>query len=610
MKSIKPYVTGVLAVVLLTLTCISSHAFVGPTNFFAYNFDNSTQAGIFGNWFGGDYVTNAWDSSQDSSNNSLSGALELEVIYNKSQYVLWDGATPSYSGLPLTGFATFTNLEWDIMYSSATIPQIRTNASGGPMDFGNARIGSREPSYAQDWYFYYTVPATNSSGNPNNMTWVHLRANLSGVPTAFPGLAASGLVNTMFAQDDNAFGNNVLSGTQLIWYDNVFYTGWISPVPPPVLAIQKTTPGLQLFGGTGQYGRSELQITTNYLNDGWIGTGTTYPVTYSFTLASNGGVPGGLDTHLTFLPAGTGQDTPEGNSGADYQQEGCLWLQFVSGNSTNTACVANFSWKTNASGSNPNSPTPSTNGGVVLWFTNSVRAGTWTVEFDSAITGKITPPGSNNLTGNSFIPFDLSNPNPGAMPGGNVAAPALSSAAATANFSNPIYVRFGIMNYGNPANSPNGDQWNSISVSGTAGTNFNIDFTHQGYSTNSAVAGLDTTLWDLTSTDGGAINTVQVPTNAPYWVTWNTPDAGWNNLVTSTNLNGPWSLVEAYNNSYADGTNNLYVVPTQGLHNGVKWNLMLPQYLPTADGDTNLGPLSKTAFFRLTTNTNRPAGSP
>lgn len=622
MKSMKLYVTGILAAVSLALTCISSHAFVGPTNFFAYNFDNSSQSSIFGNWFGGGYVTNAWDSSQDSSNNVLSGAMELEVNYNGGQYVLWDGATPSYSGLPIAGITKFTNLQFDVMYSITNAPAFRTNppAGGGAVagvpDFGSSRIGSRTSGFAQDWYFYYAIPETNSLGNPNT-GWNHMNVDLSGVPAGFSALIASGLVNTMFSLDTGfPGGNNQLHGTQFIWFDNIQYNGWISPVPPPVLSIQKTVPGLMIFGDGGQFGRNELQITTNQPNEGWIGTGTTYPVTYSWTTPGNANVPGGLDTHLTFLPTGPGFDTPEGNAGADYQQTHTLWLQIASGNPANTACLCNFSWKTNnpaggaGGGSNPNAPgtnsTGATNGGVVLFFTNSVRAGTWTLTWNSAITGTITCPGSNSITGNNPIPFDLSNPGPNN--GGGTPAPPLSSPDAQVHFANPMDVRIGDMQLGNPGNNPNGDLWTKISIHGTAGTNFDYDFTQQAFNTNSVPSGVDPTLWALNSSDAGISATIQVPTNgAPYWVKWNTPDSTWNNLATATNITGPWNPVEHYNNSYADGTNNLFVIPTQTTHTAVKWNMMFTKYLPTADGSTNLtGALSPDAFFRLTTDTNRP----
>ena len=607
MKTTKLPVTEILAAISLALTCISSHAQY-VTNFMAYNFDTNQVTGIW-TGFGADFVSVQWDPTEDSSNNPASGSMKLEVNYQGGQYFLWDGAMPSYSPLPLIGIISFTNLQFDVKYYSTAPGLIRTNVS--PWDFGDARIGTIEPSYVQDWYSYYAVPATNSLGQPNT-NWVHISVNLSLLPIAIPFYE---IFNTVFAQDDANYGNNVLSGTQFIWFDNIQYIGWVSPVPPPTLSIQAASQGLQLFPGAGIYGRSQLQISTNYLNDGWIGPGTTYPASYAFTVNDNATTPGGLDTHLTFLPSTFDTGYP-GYSGEDYAGPDTLWLQIISGSGTNTSCVANFSWKTNAMGCNPNFPTTNSlgqyEGGVVLWFTNSVRAGTWTVTFNSDVSGTIACPGTNS-TGLNPIPFNLSAPTLASVPAGNVLAPPLSSAGADTNFANPMVVRFGDMNYGNQ-NRSQPDQWNNISVSGTAGTNFTVDFTKQGFNTNTMPSGLDPNLWDLTSSDGGATVTIQVPTNAPYWVNWNTPDAGWNNLCAATNVLGPWKL-DSYYNGYGDGTNasGEYVIGTQTAHNGVKWNLMLPQYLPTANGlSNNPTPptypynLSPDAFFRLTTDTNTP----
>jgi hypothetical protein len=448
------------------------------------------------------------------------------------------------------------------------------------------------PSYSLDWYYYYAVPATNGLGEPNT-NWVHINADLSGVATAFPDLNGN-INNTMFEQDDGA-----LSGTQYIWFDNIQYIGWVSPVPPPVMSIQQTIPALRMFGGVGVYGRSQLQITTNYLNDGWIGAGTTYPVSYSFTLMDNATTPGGLDTHLTFLPPNF-NPSYEGNSAEDYAGSNCVWLQIISGTGTNTACVANFSWKTNDPGCDPNSVHTNAagqyDGGVVLWFTNSVRAGTWTVTWSNDITGSITCPGTNS-TGQDPVPFNLTAPTLGSVPSGNNLASAINASSNwDANFANPMVVRFGIMNYGNAGLGAYGDDWSSISVSGTAGTNFTVDFTKQGFNMSTAPSGLDPSLWDLTSSDGGAAETIQVPTNAPYWLIWNTNGYY---LEDATNLTGPWRLPEYYN-GYGDGSNYIYTLPTETLHGGTNWSLMLSQYLPTANGLAG-GPLSPTAYFRLTT---------
>ena len=154
-------------------------------------------------------------------------------------------------------------------------------------------------------------------------------------------------------------------------------------------------------------------------------------------------------------------------------------------------------------------------------------------------------------------------------------------------FSGPGQVRFGIQNNGNTANGGVPHDWAKISVSGTLGAQINEDFTLAGANQ------LDTTIWNLATSDGvGVVNLV--PTNAPYWVKWTVlGDAGFA-LTTSTNVTGPWLLPEFYNN-YADGTATL---PTQTTQAGIRWNLMLPQYLPTVDGLPG-GTISPNAFFRL-----------
>jgi hypothetical protein len=187
----------------------------------------------------------------------------------------------------------FTNLSWDMRYYSAVYPQIRTNVS--PWDFGYARVGSRSLGFGQDWYYYYAVPATNGLGQPNT-NWIQMSVDLAQALAGFPDLESSGLINTMFAQDDANFGNAVLSGTQFIWFDNITYIGWLPRALRPQMSIQQTIPALRMFGGNSAYGHSQIQISTNYLNDGWIGG--TYPVTYSLTLLDNATSPGGLDTHI------------------------------------------------------------------------------------------------------------------------------------------------------------------------------------------------------------------------------------------------------------------------------------------------------------------------
>src|SRR6185437_11475827 len=360
----------------------------------------------------------------------------------------------------------------------------------GSLDYGYMRMGSRGPSFSQDWIYYFAISATNGAGLPNT-NWNHVSVDLRQVAQNFGDLSA-GLVNLIFGMDAGAYGNSGLIGPQTIWIDNITLNGAIPNPPPPTVSILKTTPALRLFGGSGQFGRAQVQLVDT--SESWIGG--TFPVSYSFTVLDNATSPGGLDYHIHFI-----QGT-DGYSGADYTDNNVLWLQIVSGSGTNTSCVANLSWKTNAPASNPN------NHAVALQITNAVLAGTWTVTFLSDTNGTLTAPGA------SPAPFSL----------------ALDDVDAISDFGAPMEVRFGIQNNGNPANGGIPHDCSNITVSGTAGTQINEDFTKE--STNQ----LDSTIWDLGHSDGVGVVEL-VPTNAPYWVKWTTPDNGFN-LINGSSLTG------------------------------------------------------------------------
>jgi hypothetical protein len=456
----------------------------------------------WGNWFGGVFQGVSWDASNDSSNNPNSGSLQLLLNFpGGNQYVMWDGSTPNYAPLDL---GTWTNLSFDIRYDASSTIRTNTSAAGangslgvGSLDFGYMRVGSRSPSFSQDWITYFTVSATNGAGLPNT-NWTRISVDLRQVTQSYSDLSA-GLVNLIFGIDAGAYGNAPLRGAQTVWIDNIKLSGAIPNPPPPTLSIVKTTPALRLFGGAGQFGRAQLQVVDP--NESWIGG--NFPVSYSFTALDNATSPGGLDYHIHFIQGGNGY------SGADYTDNNVLWLQILSGSGTNTACVANLSWKTNATASNPDQ------NNVALRITNSVLAGTWTVTFLSDTNGTLTAPGA------SAVPFSI----------------ALADADAVTAFSNPMEIRFGIQNNGNTANGGIPHDWANVSISGTAGTQINEDFTKE--STNQ----LDTTIWDLGHSDGaGVVNLV--PTNAPYWVRWTLPDSGFSLLNGTALLNRTnWNAV-------------------------------------------------------------------
>lgn len=520
------------------------------TNLMLYNFntDQVTDTGygtVWGNWFGGMFGGVAWDGAIDASNNAGSGSLKLTLnAVGSDQYVLWDGATPSYSPLDL---GTWTNLSFDIRYDASSAIRTNTTDAGmngslgpGSLDFGFMRVGSRGPSFSQDWIRYFAVSATNGAGLPNT-DWTRVNVDLRQVTQNFSDLSA-GLVDIIFGMDGGSYGNNSLVGPQTIWIDNIQLSGQIPNPPPPTVSIEKATPALRMFGGSGQYGRAQLQVVGG--NESWIGG--TFPKTYSFTVLDNATSPGALDYHMHFIQGS------DGYSGADYTQPTVLWLQIISGTGTNTECVANISWKTNAPNVNPNQ---TSSGAVALTITNSVLAGTWTLTFDSNTSGTLTAPGA------SPVPFTL----------------ALSDADAVSSFSNPLELRFGIQNFGNPANGGVPHDWAKISVSGTAGLQINEDFTQKG--TNQ----LDTAIWDLGHSDG--VNLINlVPTNAPYWVKWTLPDSGFS-LVQSTSLGTPIGSWDTVSN----------VTPMS--HGGVRWVLVPGASLP--NGGTSFFGLIRRTFSQL-----------
>ncbi len=544
------FAAGVLAAIALATGSMSLQA--QPTNLTLYNFDTdevtTTPYGTtWGNWFGGVFQSVAWDPTTDSSNNPSSGSMRLSLLFTGgNQYVLNDGFFPSYTPLDLL---TWTNLSFDIRYDASSA--IRTNTAGagingsqgvGSLDFGYMRIGSKGNGgdFGQYWYYYFAIPATNAAGLPNT-NWQHVSINLKGVAQTFSALSA-GLSDILIGMDAGAYGNSVIVGPQTNWFDNIRLTGEIPKPPPPTMAIEKARPALRLFGGSGQYGRAQLQVVGG--NESWVGS--TFPVIYSFTVLDNATSPGGLDYHIHLI-GGT-----DGYSGADYTQSNVLWLQIISGSGTNTACVANVSWKTNAPAANPNQ---TASGAIALTITNPVLAGTWTLTFNSNTNGTLTAPGA------APVPFTL----------------LLSDADVVTFFSDPLEARFGIQNFGNTANGGVPHDWAHISVSGTAGIQINEDFTHEG--TNQ----LDAAVWDLGHSDGaGVVNLV--PTNAPYWVRWTTPDAGFS-------LNSRASLLGGASNWNAVAN----VAPTT--QSGVRWALIPGSSLPA--GPENYFAMVKRSFDQL-----------
>ena len=547
-----------LAALAFTLLSVSGQA--QTTNFMVYNFNsdilNYGGGGSWGNWFGGVYQSAFWDSTQDSSNNPSSGALMVSLLCSGGdQYVLYDGEYPGYT-VDLT--TTFTNLSFDILYSANSAVRTNTSPAGadgstgvGSLDYGYMRVGSSK-NWDQEWFYYFATPATNGLGQPNT-NWNHISIPLSNVVASLPTLSTMG--NLLFGIDGANYGNHPLVGPQTYWLDNIQFIGPVGGIQsqPPLMSVKKTVPALRLFGGSGgQYSRS--QLTTFDENQSWIGDGTTYPVSYSFTLLSVPTNPGNLDMHIFFLPLNFfNGESLSGNHDMDYHVLNSLWLRIQGGVGTDV-CTADITWKTNAGYQN------ATN--TDLLITNPVAVGTWTITFNNTNSGTLTAPGA------SPVPFTIHDPN------------------IVADFGNPMILSFGNQCNGVAANQGVPNDWTRISVSGVAGLNENDNFTTDN--------SIDSNVWDWSNSN--TTNSVVLVTNgAPYWVTWTAPSTGFGLGVSTNVASGPWKLPEYYN-GYADGTN----LPSLAIQGKLNWALVPANCLPTVDGQPQTGQqLAPNAFFRL-----------
>jgi hypothetical protein len=336
-------------------------------------------------------------------------------------------------------------------------------------------------------------------------------------------------------------GNTNMNGNQIFWIDNVQLIGPVGGIFHPVsMSAVKATPALRAFIGSANiYARA--QLTTVNANESWVGG--SYPVTYSFKLLDFPNV-NQVQTHLEIIPG----PAYTGNSGADYGNTNCLWLQILSDG--NGGYTANVSWKTNNVNNNPN------NTEFSIASTNS-PAGTWTLTFNSATTGTVSGPGF------SATAFTIHDPN------------------VVNDFGNPATLVVG--------NQPNGvtsgeglpSDYAGITVTGTAGP----------ISDNFTTASTLDPVWTTANADNPN-SVVLVTSSQPLWLNWNNPYNGYGLGVSTSLTSGNWMLPQYYNG--------YYTTPTLINNGKFTWALVPISCLPTVDGNPQIGQaLSPNAFFRL-----------
>ena len=548
---------GMLALSILQFAVVSSLAQIATNGnvIIVNNFDTADQvtnnkAHAWQNWYGTAYSNVLW-SVNDASNNVNSGSLEIVAYFPDagvggnygSQFLAIDGFGPFFPPLPGNGAATnyyATNFSCDVQVA----PYSLTNQFG---QFPTLEFGTATTNYTSAFDFgQLTLYSTNTN-------WVH-------VSFAIPASANWVQIPGVFIK---AYSS--LTGVDVVYVDNItFSISQTTNAPaPPVVNIQKPTVGLRMFAGTTASIYDRQELTTWDHNEGWIGAGTTYPVTYSYTLKSfptldtNGGTEI-FRFHIFLIPNTPLVNPITGNMYIDYQAPNMLWLNVQAQTSVSiTNVTADIQWKVANPNANPNH--------TDLTITNATALGTWTLTFNSATTGTLTAPGASPV---AFV---------------------LSDASAATDFANPVTAIFGVEPDSGFGQGKYADVA-SISTHNVAGVNINDNFT-----TDSV---LNTNIWDASnSLDTNSV--VLVTTNAAYWVYWNAPAVGFVlGTKAAVNTNIVLKTPDYYANYVTNGPGGPLTAPFTHIQANNIWALIPNNALPTVNTLSN-GVPSANGFFEL-----------
>ena len=189
---------------------------------------NSYSAGqitnVWGNWFGNAFQSLAWDGASDANGNPNSGSLKILANFDGS------GSIPNqfevYNGFnsinpPLNG-TQYTNFQCDVRFAAGSAVAVFGTSNFGRLEFGIATAG-----YGQDYFGGVTVPASNTN-------WVHVSLPINA--GADTNLLSIG--NILIHIYGPYYGSPGLSGTSVLWVDNIKFVG--SPPPPNVCVVDRT----------------------------------------------------------------------------------------------------------------------------------------------------------------------------------------------------------------------------------------------------------------------------------------------------------------------------------------------------------------------------------
>jgi hypothetical protein len=428
---------------------------------------NDASTATFSRWWGAAVQTYEFDPATDVGNDPASGSQKITVAFNLASYGGDNQFAAQYNVNSFNG-ADYTNLVFDIRFDP-TSPQQDTT-------FGNLEFGLTASDFSTIQLGTVAVPG-------GTVGWTHIEAR---VDPATPKLDnVRGFWFKIWSG-----GGNGMTGTSVLWIDNLglYANTNVAPPPPPTLGMTRANPGLRVFASqTGaQYQRQNIYTRTS---TGYSWVGRTEPVTYSLTVADYpDGTHNGFQTHLFLVP---GANLPDWESSPDWNEPNLIFLDI--GNGADGTGYASLRYKTNLP-----------NGNTMVYNANPANGPVGTI----ASVGSPTPNGTWSLTFNNDTEVTITAPN-------GATATASLPAEAAALFADPMHVYAGAQ----PNRLENIGQsvtFKRVRITGVA-TPIDDDFT--------APAVLAGSTWNVSAGDRGGI--IQVPTDAVFWLSWGLPDNRW-----------------------------------------------------------------------------------
>jgi len=459
-----------------------------PVDYVANTFAAEEEAASWTRWWGAANQVYEFDAAVDAGNNAASGSLKATIDFDRAthqgdnQFAL---VSTFAEGAVIDG-TTFTNLEFDIRWSSAS-PQ----TPGG--NFGFLEVGFKNQDFSQTWLRGFTVSATPVDG------WIHVVVPIDS--TAPKVSAITGVVLKMWSGD----ANNGLTGSAVFWIDNVKLIAKTdtTPPPPPTLSLEKATQGLRIIASApgSQYQRQAIRTTEP--TQSWVGVAD--PVTYSMTINDAPGTNNnGYQVHMMLVQ---GVDVQNFVTSPDWNQPHVVFLE-ISQNGAGGA-TATFRYKTNLpNGNSMYYNANPTNGpvGALAAISDSGIRGTWSLRFAKNTDVTLTAP--------SGVSTNFTLPSEGAE-----------------LFADSLYAYFGFQP-NQLANIGTSATLGRIQISGTATP---VDETFIGMRpTPESPLQLDPALWQIVAEDPAGVNLV--PPGSGFWTKWTVPAAGFK-LQTSPDLN-------------------------------------------------------------------------